>query len=469
MGNFGTEIFVAYIFLGKEDMSNVIKTKKGLDITLVGEAPAEVCSVSPVHSFGVVPDHYCGFVPRLSVQVGDRVLAGDAVMYHKGQPELKLTAPISGEVVDIKRGAKRKIEYLEIKPDATIEYKSFDTKGLRSKGREEIVTLLAESGLMTLFRKRPYDRIVDLQEVPRDIYVTGYLSAPLMPDVMSLVGDEMAELQEAMELLAKLTTGSVYLGVKKGTKINLPQTQVYEIDGPHPAGCASFLINKTKPLNQGETIWTIGLTELLILGRFLRTGKVDMRKRVAFAGSRMNDRGLAEVLVGSDLRMLTAGKLDESRGTVRLIDGDVLSGVMVYGDYRHMSPFTNLVTAIPEGDDVHEMLGWAMPGFKKYSVSRAFPTFLLGKNKAYDIDARLKGGERAIIVSNEYDKVFPLDIFPEQLVKATIAFNIDKMEQLGIYEVAPEDFAVCEFVDTSKLELQYIIRQGLDQLYKELN
>ena len=450
-------------------MGNVIKTKKGLDIRLVGAAPDKVCATSPVHSFGVVPDHYCGLIPRLAVQVGDRVLAGDAVIYHKEQPELKLTAPVSGEVVAVKRGAKRKIEYLEIKPDATIEYKLFDTKGILAKDREEIVQLLAESGLVTLFRKRPFDRIVDLTEVPRDIYVTGYLSAPLMPDVLSLIGDELAEVQEAMQLLQKLTAGSVYVGLKKGTHFDFPQAKVYEIDGPHPAGCASFLINKTKPLNQGETIWTIGLTELVILGRFLKTGRVDMRKRIALAGSRMQERGIAEVVVGSDLAMLTSGKLDTSRGTVRLIDGDVLSGAMVRGDYRHMSPFTNIITAIPEGDDVHDLLGWALPGFKKFSVSRSFPTFLLGRHKEYDIDARLHGGERAIIVSNEYDKVFPLDIFPEQLVKATIAFNIDKMEQLGIYEVAPEDFSVCEFVDTSKLELQYIIRQGLDQLYKELN
>lgn len=450
-------------------MANVIKTKKGLDINLVGKAPEMEISAGAVHSFGVVPDHFSGIIPRLAVQVGDRVLAGDAVVYHKDEPMLKLTAPVSGEIVEIKRGAKRKILYIEIKPEESIEYKAFDITDIQSRSKEQILELLGESGMLSFFRNRPYDRIVNPQVTPRDIYVTGYLSAPLMPDVMSLIAEDVPYLQDAIDIIGKLTSGNVHVGVKKGTSLNVKNCYLYEIDGPHPAGNASVMINKTNPLNKGENVWVIGLTELALIGRFFASGKVDLSRKVVFAGSCFESAGYTTVRSGAELTELTAGKLEEGKRNVRLIDGDVLTGTQVAGDYRYMSPFSNIISAIPEGNDVDEFFGWAVPGIKKYSVNRSYPTFLFGKNKQYDIDARIKGGTRAIIVSNEYDKVFPLNIYPEQLVKATIAFNIDKMEELGIYEVAPEDFALCEFVDTSKLELQYIIRKGLDQLYKEMN
>lgn len=450
-------------------MGNVIRTKKGLDINLVGSAPIVEVTAGAVDSYGVVPDHFSGITPRLSVQVGDKVLAGDAVVYHKNEPMVKLTAPVSGEIVEIKRGAKRKILYIEIRPDAEIQYKEFDVTNIQGRSKEQLLELLGESGLLSFFRNRPYDIIVNPKVTPRDIYVTGYLSAPLMPDVMDLIGQDLGHLQTAIDALAKLTSGQVHVGVKSGTSLSLNNCNLYEIEGPHPAGNASVLINKTKPINKGENVWAIGLTELALIGRFLATGKVDLSRKIVFAGSCFEGAGYTEVRVGAEINQLVAGKLEEGKRTVRLIDGDVLTGIQVINDYKYMSPFSNIISAIPEGDDVDELFGWAVPGFNKYSVNRSYPTFLVGKNRQYDLDARIKGGTRAIIVSNEYDKVFPLDIFPEQLVKATIAFNIDKMEELGIYEVAPEDFALCEFVDTSKLELQYIIRKGLDELYKEMN
>lgn len=450
-------------------MANVIKIKKGLDINLAGKAPKVEVQVGEVHSYGVVPDFFPGFVPRLEVQVGDRVQAGSALMYHKDCPKLKLTAPVSGEIVDVKRGAKRKILYMEIKPDTTVEYKHFDVNGIAQKSNEEVMMLLGESGFLSLFRNRPYDRIIDPNVTPRDIYVTAYQSAPLEGDALELISDDKKYLQSAIDLLSRLTVGRVYVSTKIGSSLSLTNCDIYEVDGPHPAGNASVIINKTRPINKGENVWVIGITELALLGRFLATGKVDMRRKVVFAGSRMESAGYAEVILGADIMQLCGSKIDKNHGNVRLIDGNVLTGSQVTEDKHHLNPFHSLITAIPEGDDVHEMFGWASLSLKRYSANRTYPSALLGKGRTYDIDARLKGGARAIIVSNEYDKVFPMDIFPEQLVKATIAFDIDKMEALGIYEVAPEDFALCEFVDTSKLELQYIVRKGLDQLFKELN
>lgn len=450
-------------------MANVIKIKKGLDINLMGKAPKVEVSTGEARSYGVVPDHYAGFMPRLEVQVGDRVLAGEPVLYHKDQPSLKVVAPVSGEVTEVKRGAKRKILYVQIKPDTNVEYKNYDVTGVEQKSFEEITELLSTSGMMALFRNRPYDIVVNPMIRPRDIYVTAHLSAPLMPDALELIEQDKKYLQKAVDVISKLTMGRVHISTKKGSGLSLQNCEIHEMEGPHPAGNASVVINHTRPINKGENVWVIGITELALIGRFLATGKVDLSRKIVFAGSRMASAGYSNVLVGADVNDLTARMLEVSKGNVRLIDGDVLTGHQVINDYRYLSPFSNIITAIPEGDDVHEMFGWASPGFKKYSVSPSFPSRFFGKNREFDIDARLKGGPRAIIVSNEYDKVFPLNIFPEQLVKATIAFDIDKMEALGIYEVAPEDFALCEFVDTSKLELQYIIRKGLDELHKEMN
>lgn len=449
-------------------MANVIKIRKGLDISLAGRAPQVEVPVTMGHSFGVVPDHYTGFQPRLNVKVGDRVQAGSAVLHHKNCPEIVVSAPVSGEVVEIKRGAKRKILYVEIKADEKIEYKPFDVSGVDRMSAEELKSLLCEAGFFALINQRPYDYMAHPGDTPRDIFVTAHYSAPLMPDALELVSEDKQHLQLAVDALAKMTTGKVFIGKKSGADLSLRNCEIYDLEGPHPVGNVSVLINKTKPLNKGELVWTLDVSTLALIGRFLATGKADFSKKVVFAGTKCSKPGFSRVIAGANIHALVEGRLDKSDGNVRLIDGDVLTGAQVIDEYKFLSPFSKIVTAIPEGDDVHEIFGWAAPGFKKYSVSRMFPTFLIGRNKTYDLDARLKGGKRPIIVSNEYDKVFPLDIYPEQLIKAIIAFDIDKMEALGIYEVAPEDFALCEFVDTSKLELQHIVRTGLDELFKEM-
>lgn len=449
-------------------MANVIKIKKGLDIRLAGAAPKVDISANMGSTFGVVPDHFHGFKPRLCVQVGDKVLAGSPVLQDKNHPEVLLTAPVSGEVVNVVRGAKRKILYVEIKADATVEYKSFATKGATGSDRE-VRSLLLESGLFALIKQRPYDIVADPTVTPRDIFVTANFTAPLMPNALDLIGDDKQHLQLAVDALSKLTKGKVYVGTPVGAGLKLNNAEVYEVDGPHPAGNVGVLINNIKPVNKGEKVWTLTVSELALIGRFLATGRVDYSRRIVLAGSRLNAAGYTSVINGAEIETMLTGKYDSKTAARRVIDGDVLTGTQVVGDYRFLSPFSNIITVIPEGSDVHEMFGWATPGFNKFSVSRSFPAFLTGKSRTYDIDARIRGGERAIIVSNEYDKVFPMNIFPEQLIKAIIAFDIDRMEELGIYEVAPEDFALCEFVDTSKLELQYIVRKGLDELYKEMN
>lgn len=449
-------------------MANVIKIKRGLDINLVGEAPLR--DLAGVHEdvYGIVPDHYPGFIPKLSVRVGDRVLAGSPVMYHKNCPDLKVSSPVSGEVVEIRRGEKRKILSIEVKADTSTQYHPYEVGAIAEMDRVQILQLLQSSGLLALIRQRPYDYVAVPTTAPRDIFVTACLTAPLAPDADYLLREDREHLQLGIDALCKLTSGAVYVGVPTGSRWGLQNCQVYEVTGPHPAGNVGVLINHTKPVNKSEVVWTLSVTELALIGRFLRTGKVDMHKWVALVGSQLSTRGYVKVLPGTKLRKIVEGKLLEGETTKRIIDGDPLTGRMLDDEYLYLSPYTNQITVIPEGDQVHEMFGWAVPGFNKFSFGRTYPSFLMPRRK-YDIDARLRGGERPIILSNEYDRVFPFDIYPEYLIKAIISFDIDKMESLGIYEVAPEDFALCEFVDTSKLDLQYIVRKGLDELYKEMN
>jgi Na+-transporting NADH:ubiquinone oxidoreductase subunit A len=263
----------------------------------------------------------------------------------------------------------------------------------------------------------------------------------------------------------------VYLGIKGGSSLrdlSSDKIEAAELYGPHPVGNAGVMINHIKPVNKGETVWTMNAADVLFIGRLFNTGRVDFSRTIALTGSEMTERGYAKAIVGCSVKSLTEGKISETGDKhLRIISGNVLTGTKVEPD-GFLGAYDCQITVIPEGDDVDEFVGWAMPGFGKYSVSRTYFSWLHGKNKEYEIDARIRGGERAMIMSNEYDRVFPMDILPEYLLKAIITFDIDKMENLGIYEVAPEDFALCEFVDTSKIEIQKIVRHGLDLLYKEM-
>lgn len=326
-----------------------------------------------------------------------------------------------------------------------------------------------ESGLFAFFRQRPYDRIADPAIAPRDIFVTANFTAPLAPNFDFLVKGREAELQAALTALSKLTAGKVYLGVKPGSLAGVKDVERVEMGGVHPAGLVGTLINFTAPVNKDEVVWTLKATDLLVIGRFLLTGKVDYSRTIALTGSDSQKHGYIDVIPGARFSEVFPKGLAVKAEHERVIDGDVLTGRKVDENHLFVSYQTDQITVIPEGDDVHDMFGWALPGFGKFSMSRSFFSWLSPKSKEYTLDARLQGGHRAIIMSGEYDKVFPLDIYPEYLLKSIIAFNINDMEARGIYEVAPEDFALCEFVCTSKMPLQQIVRDGLDELYKEMN
>jgi NADH:ubiquinone oxidoreductase, Na(+)-translocating, A subunit len=454
-------------------MARTIKIKKGLDINLKGKPKGELCPMIQSAFYTIYPDDFPGLVPKLAVKVGDKVLAGDPVLYDKNRPDIKIVSPVSGEIVAVNRGEKRKLLSIVVEADKEIRYKQFGKKGVKGMSPQTIKIALAEAGILSYMRRRPYNYIADPADEPRDIFVPAFYSAPLAPNLDFILRGQEADFQTGLDALAAITEGKVYLGTRNTTQasclVNAKNVSIVPFKGPHPAGNGSVQINHIKPINKGETVWTVDPANVLYIGRFFNKGIVDLTRIIALTGSEVNEKARLyyPMLPGTAIKPLVEGNVTEDIH-LRYISGDVLTGTHIAAD-GSLHAGDNQLTVIPEGDEVHEFVGWAMPGLKKFSVSKTYPTFLIEPTmgKEYRIDARIKGGQRAMIMSNEWDKVFPMDIIPEFLIRAIIAMDIDKMENLGIYEIAPEDFALCEFVDTSKMELQKIVRTGLDWIYKE--
>ena len=448
-------------------MANVIKIKKGLDINLKGKASEVLLTGGKSNSYAIIPDHFNGVFPKVVAKVGDKVKAGSVLIIDKNRPEIKFVSPVSGEVTAVNRGEKRKLLSIVVTADAQIEYEEFGKKNVASLNAEAIKESILQAGIWPFIKQRPYDIVASPSDSPRDIFVSSFFSAPLAPNFDFILKGQETDFQTGLDALAKLTVGKVYLGVRKGSSVVAKNVEVIEVEGPHPAGNVGVQINNVKPVNKGEVVWTVLPTDVILIGRLFNKGIADFSRLVAITGSETTERGYVKAIAGCTIESIVGNKI-LSNNHIRIISGNVLVGTKV-SKTDYLGAYDNQITVIPEGDDNDEFFGWATPGLDKFSASRTYFSWLLGgKNKEYIIDARIRGGKRAMIMSNEYDKVFPKDILPEYLIKAIIAFDIDKMENLGIYEVAPEDFALCEFVDTSKIELQKIVREGLDMLHKEM-
>ena len=447
-------------------MANVIKLKKGLTVNLVGKPSSEITVPKSSKVYGLVPDAFVGVKPKVVVKEGETVKAGDALFVDKLHPEVKFTSPVSGKVVAVARGDRRKVLSIQVEADATQSYADFGKLDLAKATSDDVMRLLLEAGLFAYINQRPYAVVANPEDKPKAIFCSTFCDMPLAADFeVALKGNEAA-FQAGIDALAKIAP--VYLGAKRGAAVAILKAEnakVTVFDGKCPAGNVGVHINHLNPVNKGEVVWTIGPEELIFIGKVVMTGKVDFSRIIAVAGSEIQKPAYAKVRVGQRIGDILDGNV-KSEKKVRLIDGNPLTGTKTELD-NFLMAHTTEVTAIPEGDDADEAFGWIMPRFKQFSSSRTYFSWLMGKKKEYVCDARIKGGYRHMIMSGEYDSVFPMDIFPEQLVKAIIAGDIDRMEALGIYEVAPEDFAMAEFVDSSKLELQRIVREGLDMLRKE--
>ena len=449
-------------------MANVIKLRKGLDINLKGAAAQELVSVKEPGFYSLVPDDYTGITPKVVVKEQEYVMAGGPLFIDKNHPELKFVSPVSGVVTSVERGARRKALNIVVEAAAEQDYEEFGKKDVNALNGESVKAALLEAGMFAFIRQRPYDVIADPTMYPKAIFVSAFDSNPLAPDFEFALKGEEANFQTGLDALSKMAKTYLSISVKQkaAALTQARNVTITAFDGPNPAGNVGVQINHISPVVKGETVWTIGAEAVIFIGRLFNTGRVDMTRKVAVTGSEVLKPAYCKLKVGALLTNVFSGNVTTGRD-LRYISGNVLTGKKVNPN-GFLGAFDSQLTVIPEGDDIHEMLGWIMPRFNQFSVNHSYFSWLLGNNKEYVLDARIKGGERHMIMSNEYDKVFPMDIFPEYLVKAIIAGDIDRMEALGIYEVAPEDFALCEFVCSSKVEVQRIVRAGLDMLRAEM-
>ncbi|MBK8497252.1 MAG: Na(+)-translocating NADH-quinone reductase subunit A [Flavobacteriales bacterium] len=448
-------------------MPNIVRIRKGLDIRLKGEAEKVLAQAEPAKVVAIKPTDFHGLVPKVLVKAGDAVLAGSPLFTDKYNERVVWTSPVSGEVAEVVRGEKRRILQVRVLADATLRYEDFGAGDPSGMNRETIVQKLLKSGIWPLLRQRPFDIVADPAKEPKAIFISAFDSNPLAPDLDFVVRNQDADFQIGIDALAKLTKGKVHLGLSPRTSarefLDAKNVVITAYHGPHPAGNVGVQIHATSPISKGETVWTLGAEDVLIIGRLFRTGKYDATRTVAITGSEAKAARYVRTIIGAPIKDLVGAV----GAGVRVVSGNVLTGDNVGAD-GYLGSYHTQVTLLPEGDKPKFFLtdGWASPGFDTFSANRSFPTWLM-PGKKFAPDTNQNGELRAFVMTGQYEAVFPFDIYPVHLLKAILANDIEGMEKLGAYEVAPEDFALCEFVCTSKINSQSIVRAGLDSLKKE--
>lgn len=451
-------------------MSNNINLKRGLDIPLAGAAAPKTGKTIEPDIIAIKPTDFKGFAPRLLVREGDKVLAGSPVLADKQHPDILVTSPVSGTVEQVIRGDKRKLLAVLVKSDKKGEAVDFGIKNVASMSAADVRKLLLESGLWVALMQRPYGIVANPDISPKAIFVSAFSTAPLAADTDFTLKDEIPHIQAGVNALSKLTNGGLHFSIKADTYSSSPLHKVenvilHTVSGKHPAGNVGVQIANISPIRKGDTVWTISPILLAAIGRLLTTGKLNLSRKVAITGPEAKDPCYVDALPGFSMKEI-ADFTDNSRKDVRFVSGNALTGVSV-GENGYLGFFDDQVTLLHEGTE-RELLGWAKPlRMGQFSFSRAYFSWLLPKKK-YAIDTNVHGGPRAFVVSDVYSKVLPIDIFPVYLIKACLAGDIDNMEKFGIYEVLPEDLALCEFVDPSKNEIQSILQDGIDLMIKEM-
>lgn len=450
-------------------MSNDIKIKKGLDIKLKGDAEKTTEKAILSNYFTLRPEDFHGVTPKLIAKQGTKVKAGEPIFYDKSDETVKFVSPVSGEIIDIPRGEKRKILAIKILADKEQSYVDYGKFDIAAANPQDLKAHLLASGCWPFIKQRPYDIIAKPDKAPKAIFISGYASAPLVADLDYVLQGKEAELQAAVTALGKLTDGNVHVSVGKHSNsplAGLSGITLHKVSGPHPSGNVGTLINKVDPVNKGEVVWTVAAQDLVIIGELLLTGKFNAERIVALAGSSVKKPRYFVTKIGSEVATMVYDNGVEKNGNDRIISGSVLSGRQVKPD-GYLDYYSNTITIIPEGDD-YEFFGWNKPVFNKISMSRALTFSWLTPNKVYDLNTNTNGEHRNFVLTGSYEQVFPLDIFPMQILKACMYKDLDEMEALGMYEVAPEDFALTEFICVSKQPHQDIIRKGLDIMIKEI-
>ncbi len=463
---------VLYLFVEEKTifylMSNTHKIRKGLNIRLKGKSELVFGDNNLPKTYSLKPTDFTGLIPKLKLKEGDLVKRGETIFYDKYQTDICFVSPVSGKIAEVVRGEKRKILEIIIESDDRNEPIKYDLAKYRFDNADDLKALLLNSGVWPFIKERPYGVLANPKETPRDIFITFFDSAPLAADYDFILSDKSKEINAALHALKYLTSGNIYLNFpKKSNLLNLIENKDnYKINfftGPHPAGLVGVQINAIKPINKGDIVWTLKAADLQIIGALLLNGEYIPERVIAITGSEIEKPNYCKTIIGANFDEYLNDKLKTDN--VRLISGNVLTGTFI-SHSKYLGFFDTQLTAIKEGN-YYEMLGWALPGFKKLSASSTFASMLMPQ-KEFAGDTNLHGGLRAYVITGQYEKVCPIDIYPQLLIKAILAEDIDKMEQMGIYEIIEEDLALCEFVCTSKIEVQEILRKGLDLIRQEM-
>ncbi|MDD2634340.1 MAG: Na(+)-translocating NADH-quinone reductase subunit A [Bacteroidales bacterium] len=451
-------------------MDKVFRIRKGADIELKGKAKNQLVADNRPELFALKPIDFFGLVPKLSCKEGGKVKQGECVFFDKYRPDIVFVAPVNGVIKKVVRGEKRKMLEIIIEKSDEIEKIKHNISQDDLMNEDAIKKLFLKAGIWPYIKQRPYGIVANPDIKPRDIFISMFDSAPLAPDFEFILRSDKEKINLALKTLKFLTDGDLYLSFSKNSKLvdlidNKENYKINYFNGPHPAGLHGVQINKIKPINKGEIVWTLNATDLPIIGGFLETGIYNPERIVALAGSEVSEPAYFKTIAGADLTQFLKSKLNDDK-EFRVISGNVLTGTNI-SQSRFLSFFDNLVTVIPEGNK-YELFGWVLPGFDKLSLSNTFMSKLFPRKK-FAPDTNLHGGKRAYVVTGQYESVCPIDVYPQLLIKAILAEDIDKMEQMGIYEIIDEDFALCEFACTSKMDVQEIVRTGLNLMMKEMS
>lgn len=448
-------------------MSKDIRIKKGVNIKLKGSAERVYANIPSSKLFFIKPSDFIGLNPKLTVKVGDKVLAGSPLFFDKENPSVIITSPVSGDVSEIRRGKKRKILSVAVNADEEISYKNFPKAKADDISRENIISQILEAGLWPFVRQRPFAVIANPKDKPKSIFISAFDSAPLSCDNDFILHGMEKEFQNGLDIVSKLTEGTTHLNIDGNVNSSSVFTsakgvQINNITGPHPAGNVGIQIHHIDPLNKGEIVWYMYPQDIVAIGRLFSKGKYDASRLVALAGSQVEKPRYYRTMQGALISQMIKENIKE--GNNRFISGNVLTGNQISAE-DSLGFYHNEICVIPEGNRP-DFLGWLLPGFHKFSLSRTFFSWLNPK-KEFDISANMNGEERAYVVTGQYENVLPMDIYPQHLIKSIMVGDIELMENLGIYEVAEEDFALCEFSCTSKIPVQEILREGMDLVKKE--
>lgn len=445
-----------------------LKVKKGLKLNLKGDAERNLVNLGVPPKIAIKPPDFYGSIPKLIYKKPDvHVKAGDELFFSKYAEKTKFVSPVSGKITAINRGAKRRVLSIEIEPDQEQQYKDFGKSDPLKMADDEVKEKIFSSGCGAFIKQRPYDVLANANDTPKSIFISTFNSAPLGASFEFILNDKMEDFQTGLNALTKLTTGKVNVGVDKNTKSDLHQlenVEIIRVSGPHPAGNVGVQIHNTDPINIGERVWTLRPEDVAIIGHLFNTGNYYPERTIAITGHAAPDHSYYRTIIGAPVNFILQEKVDDSQ--IRIISGDVLTGEALDYD-TYINFYSNELCLIPEGNK-HRMFGWlpfvdnSIPSMHKTSLSWLFP------KKKYEVNTNTNGEERALVVTGEMEEVFPMDIYPMQLLKACMVGDIEKMENLGIYEVIPEDFALIEYVNTSKINAQQIIREALDQMLVEV-